>query len=235
MNFSETCENLPPTQQWVRDTGLKAKYVEQFLLPILADVPDLHSANFDEDHPAWKTFLLFVEFENSFAARLLRGHHINSSEFTRFLQSFAFNQEPENLEYNVFFQQVFPFLVRFPGCMLAANPPRFSQRLREMTLAQFFAELLRAGFPLGRNVRFIPEQQIVLVEYCPQEKPRLQDMQTVRMLLTLGIQVKCASFGPTPPLSSELRAFRDHYLRAWEFRDWTTLVQLLQSIGIIFQ
>jgi hypothetical protein len=234
---ADLCLEFPLPSLIKRDTGLRAQHVEQFLKPMLTQLVDLCKSDFDEQQPIWQRYLMFVDFENPLAANLLRGQRVGQHEFARFLATFGarnLDLSPEfhpDIHSDLFFQEVYPFLVRFPPKMLENNPPQFTQRLREMATAQFFAELLRDDVPLQGNVQLdLVNTKLITLNYCPHVQ--VETFEATQLLLSLGVRVGCASFGPQVQASKAMQDFRAHYLRAWTLRDWTTLVELLRTIGI---
>jgi hypothetical protein len=226
-----SCESFPPLALLKQDTGQTGRYVEQFLKPMLADL-NLHTPAFDENNADWQKFLLFVEFEQPLAAKLLKGRDkMQPTDLEACFVSHAAADEDDVVAR--FFQAIYPFLVRFPARMLALNPPQLRERLREMAATELFAELLREGFALRGNVSVLLSASAPSITFalCPTAR-NVNQLEAARKLSSLGVELACANFGPNVGLGPDSQAFRDQYLQAWEFRDWVTLIQLLRSVGI---
>jgi hypothetical protein len=215
------------------DTGSTARFVEQVLRPVLAGV-DLFAPGFDEAQEAWQRYLALVHMENRLAAKLLTGRPVSESEFERFVAERAKGKHSGSSsdECVLFFQEVFPFLVRMPRCMLKSNTEAFKLRLREMAYVQLLAELAELGVWIRGNVRAEFDEDRVVLMLCS-KKFKFKHLQGARLLKALGVSVVCAHETEPVGLGPDNQSFADNVRRAWEFRDWLTLVLLFDSVGVL--
>lgn len=213
----------------LEDTGRTARFVQQQLRPVLAGLV-LHSPRFDESQEAWQRYMLLVELENPLAAKLLLGRRVSRREFEEFVSRRGSTED----ECVVFFQELFPFLVRVPRCMLLANTEAFKVRLREMAYVQLLAELAALGLWIRGNVRAEFERDRVVLMLCSASRSQLKQLPGAQLLRGLGVSLVCAhEASETVGLGPDNEKFAENVRQAWEFRDWRTLVLLFDSVGVL--